>query len=308
MRRLVLLAIGVAIGLLVGGALLARALQGPDPANLNGEPTGYFVVAIDAFDAPFDEPFTVQGHDRTTFQEVDGWDFGDRSSYSCAWVEFFDGGGGSFYSGGEQMFEVTYRLVSDYPNNVLIDDRFGAEVENPDPKSSELQQVSADCWEGAVFRDTVDPKTGVVTHHFDWDGSDHFPHGTAIAFYRDRNGDGYVSRAEEFTRIDYSSEGHGTCGTLYWTPGDEPGEAWLWWDEDGAGDMMMHGDGLCGGGPQEPIALVQAKPRNVVEGIGYCVLDAMDGDLCSGITEPPPPPPPTCVISPKTGRCQPPKS
>lgn len=181
-------------------------------------------------------------YSNTRFAAADGWDFGDRGAYSCAWAEFF--------RDGSELFEVHYELIKDYPDPVAINDRDG--VEAPDPEIAPL------CGDG------IGPGAS-ITH----DGSDHFPHGTDIVFFQ---GD------VEIARVDYSDD---PCAKGYWTPGDEAGEAWLWWDEDFPTDKVEHGDGLCGGGPGEPIAVVRAFAQGMAGGIEVCSTDAMSGDRCS---------------------------
>jgi hypothetical protein len=188
----------------------------------------------------------VRATDVSHFKDRIGWDFGDRAGYHCAWVEFF--------RSGTRLFEVQYHAVSDYPGDFFeINDRWGLEA-TPDIIGS---RVFDRCW-GAD-----NPL------NFAHDGSDHFPHGTSLVFRNDATN-------RVIKRIDYPNQ----CAHLYWTPGDRAGEAWLWWDEDRPEDKLDHGDGLCGGGPIEPIALVQAKARKLAPGITVCVTDAMDGDLC----------------------------
>jgi hypothetical protein len=180
--------------------------------------------------------------DVSHFEESVGWDFGDRAAYRCAWVEFFQG--------GNLRFEVQYHAVSDYSQGeIQINDRYGLEA--PD------NTIDDQCW-GDDDRLT-----------FVHDSSDHFPHSTSLVFND-------ASTGAEIARIDYPNQ----CTKLYWTPGVGAGEAWLWWDEDGPEDKLDHGDGLCGGGPAEPIALVQAKVRHLTVGIEACTTDAMDGDMC----------------------------
>ena len=182
-------------------------------------------------------------YDRTEFDVGAGWDFGDRAAYSCAWAEFFQG--------GNELFEVHYEMVIGYPVSIEINDRHGAEAGD--------DQIAALCGDG-------DGPAPSVSH----DGSDHFPHSTSLVFFQ--NG-------QEIARIDYSEQ----CTNGYWTPGNQAGEAWLWWDADGPSDMMEHGDGLCGGGPGEPVAIVRAFPQNVSAGITVCTTDAMHGDLCGEV-------------------------
>ena len=179
--------------------------------------------------------------DRTAFGEATGWDFGDRAAYNCAYVEFFES--------DTKLFEITYKAVSDYNGALQINDKFGVETID--------DGATASCW------GSDDAQT------FVHDGSDHFPHSTSLVFHD-------MATGAEIARIDYPSQ----CTHLYWTPGNEAGEAWLWWDEDGPEDKLDHGDGLCGGGPAEPIALVQAKVRHLTRDVEACTTDAMDGDMC----------------------------
>jgi hypothetical protein len=198
----------------------------------------------------FNIEITINGtgvHDVTRFEESLGWDLGDRSAYDCAWVEFFEA--------DNLLFEVQYHAVSDYSQGTIeINDRYGLEA--PD------NTIRDQCWSDE------NPRT------FVHDGSDHFPHGTSLVFSEAASG-------TEIARIDYPNQ----CAKLYWTPGMQAGEAWLWWDEDGPEDKMDHGDGLCGGGPAEPDAIVQAKVRHLTLGIQACTTDAMDGDMCFAGTE-----------------------
>jgi hypothetical protein len=195
----------------------------------------------------FNIEITVSDHgvsatDVTSFKDRIGWDFGDRAAYRCAWVEFF--------RSGTRLFEVQYHAVSDYHGELLeINDRYGLEAHDP--------MIEDKCWGGDNHSNFVH------------DGSDHFPHGTSLVF-RDS------ATNKVIRRVDYPNQ----CAHLYWTPGNQAGEAWLWWDEDGPEDKFEHGDGLCGGGSMEPIAVVQAKARKLAPGIKACVTDAMDGDLC----------------------------
>lgn len=237
--------------LLMLGSGSAQAVPGPDPEDEHSS----FEVTITVRDAPNNEPFTVEATDTTVFLEPNGWDFGDRVAYGCAWIEF--------YQAGQELFEVAYHAVGDYPGLLRINDRYGLETE----EDNDLP-ITDMCLEGS----------GVSQRNeFRADGSDHFPHGTDLVFYRDMDGEG-ASTGDEIARINYDEN---LCGNLYWTPGNDPAEAWLWWDEDGASDMTEHGDGLCGGGHMEPVAVVQARARSLGPGIIACATDAMDGDRCT---------------------------
>lgn len=236
---------------LVLGAGSAQAIPGPDP----GDEHRSFEIAITVRDAPQNEPFTVEATDTTVFTESGGWDFGDRVAYACSWVEF--------YQGGQELFEVAYHAVGDYPGLLRINDRHGLETEDDN---------------GLPITDMCLAGSGVSRRNdFRADGSDHFPHGTDLVFRRDMDGEG-PGAGDEIARINYDED---VCGNLYWTPGDDPGEAWLWWDEDGASDMVEHGDGLCGGGHMEPVAVVRARARSLAPDVIACATDAMDGDRCT---------------------------
>lgn len=241
-----------ALVLVVAGTTAVRKI-GSDPVRVlkpGPEPT-----APD-FDIFVDEVLKNgqlgQEYDRTHFDTALGWDFGDRAAYSCAWVEFF--------SAGAEQFEVHYELLPYQSPPVLeINDKNGAEV-HPDRLISPL------CGDG------IGPATSIT-----FDGSDHFPHGTALIFFKD---------SQPLVTLDYYRE---PCAKGYWTPGDEPGEAWLWWDQDGPQETMP-GMADCTGGPGAPVPVVRAYVKNAVAGVTYCTEDDLDGDLC---TLPPPTPPPT---------------
>lgn len=201
--------------------------------------------------------------DTTSFSTSDGWDFGNRIGYNCAYVEF--------YRGGVLLFEVHYEtLINDGSYAVRINDRNGQEV-GPDKEMSQF------CGDG------VGP--GPSLPYSEADHGDHHPHGdftdsSDLVFYFDANGDG-LRPDDEVARIDYSAGDF--CDEAYWTPGNSPGEAVFWWDDDGPTEGMP-GVPLpgCTNGDGEPTPVVLATVRNVAEGVAYCVTDAMDGDLCGG--------------------------
>ncbi len=222
--RLVIATLAVcSLGLGIGPVALAG--PGPDPD------VGSFEI------------FTSSGgsdYDRTFFDVSQGWDWGLRHAYSCAYVEFFQG--------GQLLFEVHYELVPGYPQHIEINDTAAA----GEPVNGSLGPCGDGLGPGASMP---------------FDGSDHFPHGTMFTFYRD---------AQPVATLDYHDE---MCTRGYWTPGDEPGEAWLWWDEDGPQSMMPEMED-CNGGPGEPVAVVRAYVQNLGPGVGVCVEDALDGDMC----------------------------
>jgi hypothetical protein len=182
--------------------------------------------------------------DELEFDTSTGWDFGDRVAYRCAWIEYF--------TSGSLDFTIHFNLTE---YGARINDRFGLEGN---------QDVACGANNG-----------GRAT----FDGSDHFPHGTAFRF----------DRGDQLARLDFDRG----CAKGYWTPGDEAGEAWLWWDADGPEDRMMMGDGACDGGSGEPAAVLQASVQDVASDIRVCTVDSIDGNVCSGAAEPGPPPAPT---------------
>ncbi len=182
-------------------------------------------------------------YDITYFDTALGWDFGDRAAYSCAWVEF--------YSAGVEQFEVHYELTPYIAPPILeIEDHYGIEV-HPDSLI------------GPLCGDGIGPATSMP-----WDGTDHFPHGTQLDFFLD---------GQPLVTLDYHRE---MCSRGYWTPGDEPGEAWLWWDQDGP-QSMMPGMDDCTGGPGAPVPVMRAYVKNAGAGVTYCTRDELSGDWCN---------------------------
>jgi hypothetical protein len=216
--------------LVVGMGAVALAEPGPDPE-------------VGSFDIFTRELPRIGGteYDRTHFDSARGWDWGLRAAYSCAYVEFIQG--------GNILFEVHYEMVAGYPKSIEINDNAAAD----EPVDGSL----GTCGDG------IGPEAN-VTH----DGTDHFPHGTTLEFSRD---------GQPLVTLDYNDD---MCAQGYWTPGDEAGEAWLWWDEDGPQDTMpgMHD---CGGGPGEPVSVVRAFVQNVAPGVSVCTTDMLSGDLCT---------------------------
>jgi hypothetical protein len=236
MKRLPVALLSV-LSVLVLGVGVAQAVPGPEP----GSPD-FDIIVEETQGAP--EP-----HDQyslTTYDTADGWDFGDRAGYRCAWVEFFQA--------GAELMQVHYELVAGYSVPIRINDRFGEEGS---------EQENADLCGDGIGGDQGDTV---------FDGSDHFPHGTALTF--SQNG---VQIAE----VDYALKEPGGCDKGYWTPGDEPGEAWLWWDDDGPQETMP-GMGDCAGGSGEPSPVARAYVKNLAPGISVCTEDALNGDICLG--------------------------
>lgn len=243
--RLVIATLAVcALGLGIGPVALAG--PGPDPD----------VGSFDIFTRELPRNGGTE-YDRTHFDASQGWDWGLRAAYSCAYVEFF--------SAGELAFEIHYEMVPGYPKDIEINDNASA--------GEPVNGTVGNCG------DNIGPGASMP-----FDGSDHFPHGTAFTFYRD---------GQPIAGLDYHDE---MCTKGYWTPGDEPGEAWLWWDEDGPQSTMPDMED-CNGGPGEPIAVVRAYVQNRAPGVGVCVEDRMDGDMCVNRF----PPPTIASMSPMSG-------
>lgn len=187
-------------------------------------------------------PLLESFQDTTKFKTSRGWDFGDRSAYSCAWAQFFEG--------SKRLFEIHYEVVRDgYDFPIQINDRNGAEA--PDGT------IEARCGDG------VGPGPSAR-----WDGSDHFPHGTALKFRY---------RGKKIATVGYRRP---ECSKTYWTPGNQPGEAWLWWDQDGPTSDGHHSL-MCAGGPADPVPVVRAYTKHRAPGVRVCTKDSLSGDLCS---------------------------
>ena len=239
--------------ILTTAATVVSALPGPDPAS------GPFEIIVSK---PIDVN-NVKGAeeimDRLVLQRTDGWDGGDREGYSCAYVEFYDDG---------LAFEVTFeQLLPEFGGTdwVKINDKNA-----PDSNDN-------------VKGDPRGDYCGAEQNMFPFDGSDHFPHlihaGDGLTFFRD---------GSEIARLDLAE---GSCDDSYWVPGDQPGEAWLWWDEDGPTGSHNHqeNDLACGGGPIEPVPVLRAYVNFAEPDIDYCTHGA-HGDTCTFETEPDPSP------------------
>lgn len=248
---------------------------GPEGVGSSGQ--SFFLITESVGNGASLTTSTIKETATDRFELADGWDFGDRSAYSCAWVEYFQG--------SNEKFELTYHAVSNYPGALQINDKFGDELEGP---AGELASVKTLCWENDATI-VVDSK-GNTKATFLADGTDHFPHmihpGDGLYFYQD--GAPMLDPQGDPVFIDLQQP---DCAKLYWVPGDDPGEVWLWWDEDGP--TFSHGPGEgdlgCGGGPNEPVALIQLKPRHADSDVGYCV-QAMD-ELTNCFNNEPPPTP-----------------
>lgn len=279
--------LGMASALLLAFALTpAHALPDGPEGDIAGY--GYFVIIMSevALDNPPPEPMDV--YDRLRFNFDDGWDFGDRYGYACAWAEFFEG--------QNERFEVHFEQRRDYEFDFQINDKYGAEVRGGSSKDGS----NTLCGEGVSTPGGVTDKGGVPTH----DGSDHFPHMIHA-------GDG-LSFADAGGPLAFLPLDNAPCDKAYWVPGDQPGEAWLWWDEDGPTGSHDHtqDDLNCGGGQGEPVSVVRLIVQNADDNVTYCTVSAHEQQCSSGGTTPSPSPSPTptpldrfCEQHPNHRRC-----
>lgn len=255
------------VALLMASMGVAGALPGPEP----GSPD---------FDLVFVNGTGGPAFDAIHFARSDGWDFGNRESYRCAYVEYIQN--------GQVLFRVEFERVQvpgEIDNYVIINDRNGVETEaNTDSKSRQTSGNGADRKPGPGTSDQcgLAPGSGPAQ----WDGSDHFPHHTHFHFFK--NGVEIGSEILDLHRDD--------CARGYWTPGDQAGEAWLWWDEDGPESNGHHALD-CNGGGAEPTPIVRAFVTHMAVGTGVCTHDDLDGSRCSGVT-PAPGPAPSPTTSP----------
>jgi hypothetical protein len=199
----------------------------------------------------------------------DGWSFGDRAAYACAFIEH--------YTDNVLDFEIHYELLLGdgyQPGDLEINDRFGQE-NIPDGQTF--------CGDGQGPGATLDYEEGVH--------GDHFPHGdffqdeqvSDLVAYRDLDGDGFVQAGDEINRIDYS-EGD-SCDQWYWTPGRDAnaGPAAIgWWDEDGPSSPDGHQQiGCPDTGPTEPNAAILVTFQDMAPGVVVCVNE-LEGPFCVG--------------------------
>ena len=173
--------------LLAGIATQASALSGIDPANA---PSRFQIFVRDLGDREI--------YERLDFSRSNGWDFGDRVAYSCAWVEFV--------SARQIQFRVDFELVigSEYRAGSLeVNDKNGLE---------EHRDGLTPCGDGVG----VGPN---LLH----DGSAFVPGGAT--FVLSKNGATLTS----FTLPAVSA----TNDESQWSVGNDLGEAYLWQVEPG---------------------------------------------------------------------------
>lgn len=231
----------------------ATALPGPDPADAPAE-----------FSIDLEEQNTGTVYDRLFFTRTAGWDFGDREAYRCAFVERFD-------AQGNLLFKIEIEQNLDYPVPSRINDHDGLETGEggvpplPNDICGSSPGVNDNRW-------LHNPPT-----------EDHFPHHTHQHLF--------VDGVEDTTA--YLDLHRDDCARGYWTPGDQAGEAILWWDEDGPQHTHPDGPPLpCGGGNQEPLAVARMLVIPVAANAGVCTHDEIDGSRCAGLTAPQPGPDP----------------
>lgn len=234
-----------------------NALYGPDPDWVPSE----FSIVLSG-QPPGDAP--LDRFDQLEFNRSGGWDFGDREGYECATVEYVEA--------GAVTFELTFERVlvpGQDANYVEINDRGG--VEESDPQAPNPGPGFDHCGLPAGVGQ-FNPRLA--------DGTDHFPHHTMMTFSRG---------GSDFTTLDLTRD---DCAKGYWVPGDQAGEAWLWWDEDGPRNDG-HRDLDCGGGPVEAVPVLRLWVTKADEGVSFCSMDSLDGDMCSDQLPDDDPPPAT---------------
>jgi hypothetical protein len=260
--RPIVAAVAVAFVLIQAAALPAHALIGPEPGS---DP---FLI-----DFVGEEDFWHLRFDTAT-----GWDFADRESYRCALVEFFQNGQLA------ALVEFERLAVPGRDENYLIlNDRYGAE-HHDGPSSPPFPDPVPTPYDPDGDGDICGLGRGAGALEFEH--TDHFPHGTQIDL---------ISTADDsvITTIDLHAPGtwpQSECVKPYWVPGNEPGEAYLWWDEDLPVEVGMGGPvcdyGGVGGGPMEAFAVARAFVRWTAPGIGACTRDWESGDRCTGAPPP----------------------
>jgi hypothetical protein len=281
MRKALL--VSLALVLLAVPALAVPNDDSTGPEGVGSSGQSFFQITETAANVPIGQQNNAGViKEKKTFQFslADGWDFGDRAAYTCAWLEYFQG--------QNEKFEVSILTVSDYPNFTEVNDKYGDELRDDDPVAG-YPNLKDFCRIENDLTPVTNPKTGVTKMEFFHDGTDHFPHmihaGDGIYFYQ--NGLPMLDAQGDPVVLDLAQT---DCQKLYFTPGDEPGEAWLWWDEDGP--TFSHGPGEgelnCNGGPMEPVAITRYGVRLADPDIGYCTV-SMHEQQCFN-AEPPPMP------------------
>lgn len=174
----------------------AAAIPGPDPADAPPE----FSIVVYGTHAGETEIF-----DMLDFSRADGWDFGDREAYRCAFVEYI--------VNDEVQFTLTFDRLT-IPGHdagyITISDRHGMELEGNAPECGYVE-------DGSGIGQT-------------WDGSPFVPGGASFTVYKDT-----------VPLVVYALPGVSPVNVeTFWSVGDEPGEAYMWYVEEGeANDAVV---------------------------------------------------------------------
>ncbi|HEY7661442.1 MAG TPA: hypothetical protein VIC58_12690 [Actinomycetota bacterium] len=194
MKRTLTLAV-VAVLALAIATTPATGVPGPDPQNAPND----FQIFITGTHLGETEMF-----EELNFSRANGWDFGDREAYRCAYVEYI--------VGGQIQFEISFERLAvpgHEGNYIVINDKDGWESgEGGFPDSSD------NCG--------MPPGAGPRSH----DGSPMVPGGASFTVHK--GGAPLVTyNLPATTAVNAES---------FWSVGDEPGEAYLWYVEEGEAD------------------------------------------------------------------------
>lgn len=182
--------------LIIVVAAPAAAIPGPDPADAPPE----FSIVVLGTHAGETEIF-----DMLDFSRADGWDFGDREAYRCAFVEYI--------VNDEVQFTLTFDRLT-IPGHdagyITISDRHGMELEGNAPECGFIE-------DGSGIGQT-------------WDGSPFVSGGASFTIYKDTSPlVVYALPAVSPVNVE-----------TFWSVGDEPGEAYMWYVEEGeANDAVV---------------------------------------------------------------------
>ena len=198
-RRATLRSLLVPFGLalaLVAPAQPVSAIPGPDPASADTE---FSIVITGSFDGE------TEVFDELRFSRTDNWDFGDREAYRCAFVEYIVDGIVQF------KLEFERLQVPDHDENyIVINDRHGMETgEGGVPPAP-----SDDCG--------LPAGAGART----WDGAPLVEGGANFTVFKD--GAPYMNYSLPSTAPDNDE--------TFWSVGNDPGEAYMWYIEEGEAD------------------------------------------------------------------------
>lgn len=191
---------------LLGSAVPAEAIPGPEQG------TDFLIVINGTNDdngdgqISFDE---IERFDDIMFSVADGWDFGDREAYRCAFAEYV--------ADGVVQFEVEFERLH-VPGHdasyITINDRYGAETGEGGAPPSPSDICGSPAGAGGAA----------------YDGSPFVPGGASLPVYRD---------GELLTTFTLPPSPAINDETFY-SVGNEPGEAYMWYVEPGeANDAVL---------------------------------------------------------------------